>query len=267
MRTRDVLRWVGALALALAIAGLAGAQLVRGAPAPSREMTFIDHDRGYALVLQVEPAATDAGAFVFRVPGRGLYRGTVGAAMRVLSPTSVVVRYEGPALLGPHTGYGESGSPQPAPRTVQIRLQAQVNPTQRTAEATLTEGAERFHLVARTVSKGDLAQTLRTFEAATLAADWATLYGLMNRDIRAAYTPAAFADQGARQVALAGRVVGLRRGTVGEVQTTDGGVSSVSVAYTVEVRAPGGTLTSTGYDALFIPEGAAWKVWLTGPRP
>ena len=51
------------------------------------------------------------------------------------------------------------------------------------------------------------------------------------------------------------------------VQTTDGGVSSVSLAYTVEVRAPDGTLTSSGYEALFIPEGAAWKVWLTGPRP
>lgn len=161
--------------------------------------------------------------------------------------STTVGRAKVPAVLGPHTGYQESGSPQPAPRTVQIRLQAQANPTQRTAEATLTEGVERFHLVART--KGDLAQTLQTFEAATLAADWATLYGLMNRDIRAAYTPAAFADQGARQVALAGRVVALRRGTVGEVQTTDGGVISVSVAY-----------------PFFVREADGWKLWTTTRR-
>ena len=51
------------------------------------------------------------------------------------------------------------------------------------------------------------------------------------------------------------------------VQTSDGGVTSVSVAHTVDVRARGGTLTSTSYEALLIPEGAAWKVWLTGPRP
>ena len=230
-------------------------------------MTLIDDRSKVALTLQVEPLARDAGAFVVRVPGRGLYVGRAGAAMRVASPTSVVVHYEGSAVLRAHTAPGDTTTGTDArPLAVSVSLQAQVDPAHRTGQATLTHGADRYHLVVAATGKADLLPTLRSFEAATLAADWATLYTLMNSDVARSYTAASFAAEADAQLATVGRITALRRLSIGDVQTNDLGARSVVVAYEAELRAPGGPVTLTTYDAHFLRQAEAWKLWFTAPR-
>lgn len=259
--------WLVVVSIALAfVVGAATTSVIgRGAPPASREMTFIDRESGYALALQVEPTARDAGAFVFRVPGVGLYSGRAGATMRVLSASSIVVHFDGPAVLGPHRSSEASGSVTTT-RTVTVSLQAQVNPTQRTAEATLTDGATRYHLIARNVDKGGLQSTLRQFEDATVAADWVVLYQLMNKDVRAGYTLDSFAAQGNDQVAAIGRITALRQVAVSDVQTNDNGAMFVVVTYSADMRSPAGVTTTTHYDVFFIPELGSWRMWYSTAR-
>jgi len=252
-------------ALALAAGSLAAADAL-GAPAPSREMTFIEQENGLALVLQVEPAARDAGSFVFRVPGRGLYEGSVGAAMRVHSSRSITIDFEGAALLRPRVNPEEPAAAQ-RPRSATIRLQAQVDPVRREAQATLREGDLSFHLNTHRGPSGVVPrQTLEAFETALLASDWSALHALANRDLRAAYTPAAFAAQSEAEAARVGRIVGLRRLSVSDPQSNDAGARWVVVGYAVQVRSPGGALSESLYDAFFIPELREWKLWYTAAR-
>lgn len=264
-RVRAIAAVFATIAVATAALAVASGAVSRAAAVPSREMTFIDRDSGFALTLQVEPAARDAGAFVFRVPGVGLYEGRAGAAMRALSPTSVVVDFTGPAVIAPRTSFDGTDAPSPA-RATTVTLHAQVDPAHRTAEATLTDGAGRYHLVVRGVDKGALATTLKTFETAAVAGDFVALYGLMNLDVRASFDASSFAAQGAAQVAKVGGIAALRRLSVGDVQTTDSGASYVLVSYSADVRGPTGALTTTTYDVYFIPELSAWRIWYTAAR-
>lgn len=253
--------------LVVAAAASPFALAAAGAPAPSRLMTFIDLDSGLALRLQVEPGARDAGAFVLRVPGRGLYEGTLGSDMRVHAPTSITLDYEGPASLGAHvTAERSDGPATPAP--VVIGLRGQIDPAARTAQVTLTDRGERFHLNTRNDhGRAALRAALERFEAALVAADWSALYALMNRGIRAAYTEATFAQQGAAEVARVGPVVAVRRGAVGREQRDDDGAVFVVVRYEVDHRAPSGaTVSTTPYLAYFIPEGGSWRLWYSEER-
>lgn len=66
---------------------------------------------------------------------------------------------------------------------------------------------------------------------ALLAGDWAALYDIMNRDVRAAYTLTTFAQQGAAEVARVGQVIGVRRGAIGAEQRSDDCAVFVVVTY------------------------------------
>jgi len=253
------------VALALVTIGLA-ARDVSAAPTPSREMTFIEQETGLALILQVEPFARNPGAFVFRVPGRGLYEGSVGTAMRVVSPQSIVIDFTGPAVLRPPV---DPGQPVAAQRAVPVtvRLQAQVDPSHREAEAKLRDGESSFQLnTHRRAGQGIPADTLRAFETALVASDWTSLYALSNRDLRSAYTAQTFASQAEAEALRVGRVLSVGRLSVSDVLSDDSGARWVVVGYSVRTRAPSGVITETRYDAFFIAELRDWKVWYTVAR-
>lgn len=114
---------------------------------PGRTLTFTDERTGYSLTMQTDPAAADARHFTFRVPGLGIYVGSAGTSMRVLTSTSVIVQYDGSASLRPITdAAGVITGRITAPQGVAVRLQAQIDPAHATAEATLTEASGAFHL-------------------------------------------------------------------------------------------------------------------------
>ncbi len=255
------------IAIAIAVAG-ALAFGARGAAPASRVMTFIDADSGLALAIQVEPAARDAGAFVFRVPGRGIYEGDAGRGMVGHSANSITVNYDGPATLRVRTGIDVPVGATIVPAVVTISVQAQIDPSKRTAEATLTDGTARFHLNTRNDNSRPkaLELALGRFEAAIVAQDWTTLYALMNRDVRAAYSAAAFAAQGSSEAMMHGRIIRATRLATGGEQRTDHGAVFIAVRYAVDVSTPSGTLATTIYDAFFIPEGDAWSIWYTAVR-
>ncbi len=246
-------------ALALAIVGVV--VIAQAAPLPSRQMTFVDERSGLVLTLQVEPGAADAGHFVLEVPSRGSYVGLAGGAMRALSPTSVIVNFDGAATFRPAP---DAGGP---PRRASVRLQAQVDPAHRTAEATLTEGTSRFHLVVPAIGRGGIEPTLAAFERATAADDGGALYDLMDLEVTTRYTRQAFAQLWAQQSASVGRVVALRRLSVGDVQTTDLGLSFITVTYDADLQLPGGVTRTARFDVFFLRQAGAWRFWSTSsPR-
>lgn len=94
-------------------------------------------------------------------------------------------------------------------------------PSARTAQVTLTDRGERFHLFTRNDhGRAALRAALERFEAALVARDRSALYALMNRGIRAAYTEATFARQGAAEAARVSPIVAVRRGAVASLSTT-----------------------------------------------
>lgn len=249
------------IAATLAVLAL-GAAAVRSATAPTHVMTFVDERRGLSLSIELEPSASDAGHFVFRVAGRGAYTATAGSAMRALTPTSVVVHYEGPAQLRRSGGAGPS-----VPHTVRVSLQAQIDPAHHTAQATLTHGAARFHLVVAAIGRGDLEPTLRAFEAAAANDDGAAIYELLSSDYTSRQTRDAFAQQWAEQSAQNGRLTALRRTATSDVSTSDLGMTTVTASYSADARLPGGVTQTVSFDAVFLRQGDAWRLWFTSePR-
>lgn len=100
-------KWLLALALALgpvlalAVAVAAPPSRSQAAPPPSRLLTFRDHRSALAFTIEAEPLSSEAGRFAFRLPGRGAFLSVERADLRVNSPTSTIVRYEGPADFVP----------------------------------------------------------------------------------------------------------------------------------------------------------------------
>ena len=94
------------------------------------EQTFIDDRSGLAIAVQLDHASSDAGHWSFRIPSVGAYSGNAGTGLRVLTPTSVNLKFEGAATL-------RTVGPNGAATTRQIRLQAHLDPSHHTAEATL----------------------------------------------------------------------------------------------------------------------------------
>jgi hypothetical protein len=259
-------RWV--TAVAVATTGILFAAVVLAvALTPDRTITFVDQRSGMALTMQTDPAAGDAGRFSFRVPDIGVYTGGAGADMRVLAPTSIVVDYSGPAVLRPLTdGAGNAGGAVQAPTPVTIRLQAQLDPAHRTAEATLIEGSRRSHMVVASAGRGEFLQALRDFETAMAADDPAALYALMNSDIRAANASSEFVRTWREQESRLGRVTALRRTTISDITTDALGVTFAVVTYAATVTSPAGVPTIHSYDARFVLQSDGWKLWYTSPR-
>ena len=239
----------------------AGSAVVR-AVFTTKQLAFIDAKRGTGLVVQVGQAASDAGHFVFVVEGRGSYEVNERAAMDVHSDTSVTFHYAGPAQFLPDP----DATARFAGSLVDITFQAQVDPSHHTAEATLTEPAGRSHLVVATVGKGGIEPTLQTFEEAVLRSDGRALYALVDGPLTAQYTLEDFARAFDAQVAAAGRVVSLRRLSIGDVRSDDFGSVFFVVRYEAQTADPSGVVTTAPYDAYFVREGDAWRLWFTGPR-
>jgi hypothetical protein len=231
------------------------------------QLTLIDPQAGYALTAQVGSGAFASGHIAFFVPSRGVYIAETGSALRELTPTSTVVKYEGPASLRPSVNADGtiSGSIR-RPTTVQIRLQAQLDRTHRTGEATLDEGTLRYHLVVSAAGKGALAQALGAFEDAIVRDDGAAVYDLMNGDITSRYTRDAFAQNWSAQATSTNKVVALKQLSVGDPVTTDSGMTTVIVVYSVSYTTPGGRSGTATWDAYFIRQGVDWKLFFTRPR-
>ncbi len=228
----------------------------------TKQMTFVDAKRGTGLTVQVGQAASDAGHFIFVVDGRGSYEVSDRTAMTVHSDTSVTFQYAGPAQFRPDP---DSGARFVA-STVDIKFQAQVDPGHHTAEATLSELGGQFHLVVGAVGRGGIETTLRAFEDAVLRGDGRALYPILDSVLAAHYTTDEFARAMDAQIASAGRVVSLRRVSVSDVQYDDFGSVFMVVRYETQTASPSGTPATVLYDAYFVREGDAWRLWFTGER-
>jgi len=183
--------------------------------------------------------------------------------MRARSPRSVTIDYEGPAMLLSRAAPQDDAR---EPIQVTVRLLAQVDPQGREAEVTLRHEGSQFHLNTRRGGSGGVPlATLDAFETAMLESDWATLHGLMNRDVRSAYTVSEFAAQGMAEEARVGRVAGIRRLSVSRPDSNDDGAEFVVVSYDVDMRSPSGVVGTTRYDASFIAE-PEWRIWYTAAR-
>lgn len=264
------MRFCGILARAVpAVLALSAVLLVGGsdgAVLASRTMTLYDDHTSLEFSLQVEPQAPDPGRFDLRVPGFGVYEATAGPDMKVVSPTSVIVKYQGEAVLRPFVTLEGLQGTVIAPSKRSIELQAQVDPMHHTGQAQLTDGSARYHLVAAHANdRGGLVSTLRAFESAYRTEDWATAYTLMNSDVRAAYTSAAFAGYMSGQMARQGSIQGLVRLATGDIVSDDSGATYVPVTYAVTVRSTAGMLTTQQYIFYFIRQRDGWRLW--GSKP
>ena len=260
------LRRIAAACLPIVLA--VAASLVASADTlPSRVLTFVDDRDGLSLTIQTQVSAPDAGRFTFKVRGLGGYVGHAGAAMRSLSPSSVVVRFAGDATLRPEVATdGTITGSLETPSAAQVELQAQIDPTRHTAEATLSDGNRRYHLVARSSGRGELDRTLGAVEQAFVDDDPLALYAEVNGDVRSAYSAADFASTGRSQSAPIGRVAAMRRLAVTEPQTNELGMISIVATYEVERLTPSGASEVTVFDVFFVQEGASWKLLFSRPR-
>ncbi len=189
---------------------LVTARAVVAGPPPSQLLTFRDHhDPDLVLTIEANPLAMQAGMFNMRVPGRGLYVSRSGAQLKANSPTSTVAQYKGDADLIVSTGTAVTRTP------VAFSLQAQLDPAHHTAQATLTVGAEQFHLVQPAVGKGATNAVLAAFETALSANDWRGLYAIATTDITNTMSADAFVAQADAQRATVGTKTQLQRLSVG----------------------------------------------------
>lgn len=225
-----------------------------GSPA-LHEQTFIDDRSGLAIAVQLDQAAADAGHVTFRVPGRGAYSAQARADMRVLTSTSVEIKYAGPSVL-------RTSGPSGGVSSTQITLQAHLDPAHHTAEATLVDGKDRFHLVAQNVGVGGLDPAVVAVERAITANDPAALYPLLNAKLARAVDASAFVASWNAQSAALGRITALRRTSTGSPQVTDQGFWFVAIEYSAEIAAPSGASSAT-FKAFFIHEPTGWKLWTT----
>lgn len=251
---------LGVLVAIMALIGLTS----DAAPLPSRVLTFVDGHTGMSFTIQVEPLARDAGHFVLRVPQQGFFEGVAGQAMRVESPTSVIVHYQGNATLGPTLGV--DGRPTGSVSTtsvVPVTLQAQVDPAHLTAEATLNSASTRAHLVASAIPPGEAVKVFKNFENAMLTENWGALYTLMNTDVQFASTSASFVTTLTSQAAIAGRVTRLSQVSVSPLQASDlGGVYLVGT-YEMAVTSPAGVTKVMHSDVFLVRQLDSWRVWYT----
>ena len=247
--------------IAVSLSMLVGTTAARALFA-TKQLTFVDAKRGTGLTVQVGQAAPDSGHFIFVVDGRGSYEVNVRTAMDVHSDTSVTLHYSGPAQFLPDP----DSTARFVVSAVDVTFQGQVDPTHHTAEATLTESAGQFHLVVAAVGRSGIETTLKTFEDAVLRGDSRAIYGLVDGVLAARYTADDFARAFDAQVASAGRVVLLRRLSVSDVQNDDFGSVFIVVRYEAQTADASGVLTTAPYDAYFLREGDAWRLWFTGAR-
>jgi hypothetical protein len=164
-----------------------------------------------------------------------------------------VINYEGPATFRPATG---------AAVTRSVKLHAQLDAAHHTAEATLWDGKDQFHLVAKAASTAGLTTTVQAVRDAVVQNDPALLYLAANSQVAAAYDANAFAAMWAAQTATYGRVTALRQTTVGAPQATDQGFWFVAVRYSADIVTSAGPSTAT-FTAFFLHETSGWKLWTT----
>ena len=250
----------GLLVIVAAVGGaLTVSDGMSSAASPSlHEQTFIDDRSGLAIAAQLDQASSDAGHWSFRIPSVGAYSGNAGTSMRVLTPTSVDLTFEGAATL-------RTVGPNGTATMRQIRLQAHLDPAHHTGEATLWDGTDRFHLVAQYVDLAGLDSAMNAVEDAIVVNDPVALYPLLNAQATRAYSAAAFASAWSSQSQTLGRITALRRVSVGSPQVTDQGFWYVAVDYSGDTSAPSGPGTAS-FTAFFINEPSGWKFWTTVRR-
>lgn len=135
-----------------------------------------------------------------------------------------------------------------------------------TAEATLTVGSARYHMVVGASGNGQLLQVLKAFEAAIAADDPAAIYPLMNSDIRGASSSAQFGQSWRDQESRLGRITSLQRVSVADAQTDSAGLTSAIATYMATVTSPSGVTSTQTFDAQFVLQPDGWKLWYTTTR-
>ena len=186
--------------------------------------------------------------------------------MRVLTPTSVVVQFDGTALLRPaiaNDGRVLGSVTRPTPVT--IHLQAQVDPQHHTAEATLDEGSNHYHLVVPATGNAGVGTTLTAMEDALVRDDPRALFPLLSSDY-AKYTADSYAQLWTAQAATVGRIVSLQRVSTGDPVSTDAGITYIQVVYDAVILLPSGAESNASFDAYLVREGTDWRLWTTNRR-
>jgi hypothetical protein len=240
------------LALALGTSAMAASDRNASAAAPSlHEMRFIDEDTSQAISVQLDQAALDLGHWTLAVTGR-TYSGDARTAVKLNSPTSVVINYDGLAVR-------RSGT---AAAMVQVRLNAQLDPAHHTAEVTLWDTSDRFHFVAKAPTVAGLDKTLSAVEGAIVANDPVALYPFLNQQITRTYDQSVLTSLWNAESAVLGRVTALRRTSVGAPRATDQGFWVTIAEYSADIQTPSGP-GSAAFSAILIHEPSGWKLWST----
>lgn len=229
-------------------------------------VTFKDVANGTTLSVGLADAGDARGRFQFAVHGVGLFWPAEVATVEVKSDSSVIVRYQGSGFVDPsaqldntfgyHVRSGEA-------TTVDVRLEAQVNPDRITASAELWSAGRQYKLVDRRAvpdADADLATILHVIERS----DWAGLYGWLYTDSRATMTQAEFVAGIAAAFDARGTIVSVDQ--VGPVRYGDGraGFDVASAAVTLTMSS-GGTQTEVQATASLIWETDRWSVLSIAP--
>ncbi len=241
------------IALGLAASVFVLVDAPSGAATPTQHaLTFIDDRGALAISVQLDVGATDAGHWTFRTPD-GVYAGDAGSSMRVNSPSSTVINYEGTAVLR---------APAATAATRAVRLHAQLDARHHTAEANLWDGAQFYQMVAKAVDTSGLGSVTANVESALTKNDGAALYQYASRQVAQSYSAAEFASLWQTQTAALGQLTALRQLAVGTPQVTDQGFWYVGVDYAADIATSAGPSTAS-FTAFFIHEPSGWKLWTT----
>lgn len=222
------------------------------APLATQLLTFRDHRSELVLTIEAAPLAPNAGEFSLRTPD-GVFVSVGRAVLSQHSKMATTARYEGEStLIRPS---GEAG-------TVNVRLQAQLDPAHHSAQASLWTANADFHLVATKPKASGREEILQGFETAFASNDWDAVYDILSSEMRAEYGAQDFVELARSQQAQAGVFLALERRDVGPIQTNPAGITFFAATYDI-VRSLAGTTQRDTYAVYFVLEDDAWRLWFT----
>jgi hypothetical protein len=232
----------------------------------SRTFTFRDDSTQNALSASLDPGARDAGHFAFQIAGQSVVSGTGTLAATPAGALSLT--YDGPASLQPTLDLSKpDATPAFSSRPVTIALRATIAADRRTADATLSIGAERHVVASRLPDGRDVPAVLDAIERGFLNDDPAAVYALLSVVTQSVIASERFGSDWRKQNAADGdrRIVGMTRGEIGAVESQLTGWATIRIAYRIEVRRTSGTSVS-GSEMVLIHEPSGWKLLYTSEQ-
>ena len=159
--------------------------------------TFIDTVHQTQLLIYLDPSVAHYGAFSFAAQGAGLFGNVRPATIDVTGPHAVVVAYDGAGTVDQAARLDfVFGLDQPSGQTqpTAIRLTAQIDPIAGAATADLWTSGAHYRLRVQPPPQ-DADQALAAVLRAYRAEDWGALYDLLDSQVRAQLSRAAFVAQ------------------------------------------------------------------------